>query len=190
MSYKNKDYYKIMGISRDATLKQVKDAFKRLSKVYNPGKNANVAGIMEKYHEIQEAYEVLSDSSLRDQYDEELSELESMEKEQTFIDVSQFKHFVFDPENFDWLDDFFTPAYLPPYQMDENLDVLLSQKEARHGAQLSVDLPSYFGVGFGFNFSPRRRFNLRTPAGVKTGEVKDIYVQEMDFWLRVKFTVY
>lgn len=63
-----KDYYKILGVSRDATERKVKKAFRELAKKYHPDKNKSKEA-ENKFREIAEAYEVLSDEKKRKQYD-------------------------------------------------------------------------------------------------------------------------
>lgn len=63
-----KDYYSILGLPRDATDEQVKRAFRKLAMEYHPDRNQN-SGATEKFKEINEAYEVLSDPQKRSYYD-------------------------------------------------------------------------------------------------------------------------
>ncbi len=64
-----KDYYEVLGVSKDASEAEIKSAFRRLAKQYHPdvSKEANAE---EKFKEIQEAYEVLGDENKRRQYDQ------------------------------------------------------------------------------------------------------------------------
>ena len=64
-----KDYYQILGVSRDADEKAVKSAFRRLARKYHPDVNPGDATAEKKFKEIGEAYEVLRDSKKRAQYD-------------------------------------------------------------------------------------------------------------------------
>ncbi|KAF9275839.1 hypothetical protein BGZ68_010467 [Mortierella alpina] len=68
-----KDYYNILGVSKDADDDQIKKAYRKLALKYHPDKNA-APDAQKKFHDISEAYEVLSDSNKRavfDQYGEE-----------------------------------------------------------------------------------------------------------------------
>ena len=64
-----KDYYEVLGVSKNATDAEIKSAFRKLAKKYHPdvSKEENAA---EKFKEAQEAYAVLSDENKRKQYDQ------------------------------------------------------------------------------------------------------------------------
>ncbi|XP_058980534.1 dnaJ protein homolog 1 isoform X3 [Musca domestica] len=63
-----KDYYKILGIPKTATDDEIKKAYRKLALRYHPDKN-KAANAEEKFKEVAEAYEVLSDKSKREVYD-------------------------------------------------------------------------------------------------------------------------
>lgn len=63
-----KDYYRILGISKSASDDEIKKAYRKLALKYHPDKNRS-AGAEEKFKEIAEAYEVLSDAKKREVYD-------------------------------------------------------------------------------------------------------------------------
>lgn len=62
-----KDYYKILGVEKTASQDEIKKAFRKLAHKYHPDKNG---GDEEKFKEINEAYQVLSDEKKRAQYDQ------------------------------------------------------------------------------------------------------------------------
>lgn len=62
-----KDYYNILGVSKDATQDEIKKAFRRLAHEYHPDKGT---GDEAKFKEINEAYQVLSNAEKRQQYDQ------------------------------------------------------------------------------------------------------------------------
>lgn len=64
-----KDYYEILGVSRDASEDDIKKAYRELTKKYHPDVN-HEPGAEEKFKEINEAYEVLSDPNKKAQYDQ------------------------------------------------------------------------------------------------------------------------
>ena len=64
-----RDYYEVLGVSKDADDKQIKSAFRKLAKQYHPDINKD-KDAPEKFKEVQEAYEVLSDPKKRKTYDQ------------------------------------------------------------------------------------------------------------------------
>ncbi|MCL2706616.1 MAG: J domain-containing protein [Dehalococcoidia bacterium] len=66
----SKDYYGILGISRGASDKDIKDAFRKLARKYHPDVNPGNKTAEDKFKEINQAYEVLSDSQKRKKYDQ------------------------------------------------------------------------------------------------------------------------
>lgn len=65
---KYQDYYKTLGVERNATDAQIKSAFRKLARKYHPDVNKSPDAV-EKFKEINEAYEVLSDKNKRSRYD-------------------------------------------------------------------------------------------------------------------------
>ncbi|RVU54360.1 DnaJ C-terminal domain-containing protein [Anaerosphaera multitolerans] len=64
-----RDYYEILGVSKDASAKEIKSAYKKLAKKYHPDLNKGDEKKEEKFKEINEAYEVLSDPDKKQKYD-------------------------------------------------------------------------------------------------------------------------
>ncbi len=63
-----RDYYEVLGVRRDASADEIKKAFRRLARQYHPDVNRE-AGAEARFKEINEAYEVLSDTQKRTMYD-------------------------------------------------------------------------------------------------------------------------
>ena len=66
---KYKDYYEILGVSKDADEKEIKKAYRKLAKKYHPDLHQGDDAAAEKFKEVSEAYEVLSDKDKRNKYD-------------------------------------------------------------------------------------------------------------------------
>ena len=64
-----RDYYEVLGVSKDADAKEIKKAYRKLAMKYHPDKNPGDKAAEEKFKEINEAYEVLSDEEKRSTYD-------------------------------------------------------------------------------------------------------------------------
>jgi len=65
-----KDYYQTLGVKRDADAKEIKRAFRRLARQHHPDVNPGNKAAEERFKEINEAYEVLSDADKRRKYDQ------------------------------------------------------------------------------------------------------------------------
>ncbi len=85
-----KDYYKILGVNRDANEKDIKRAYRQLARQFHPDVNPDDKRAEEKFKEINEAHEVLSDSEKRAKYD------------QLGTSWQQWQHTGRDPGQFDW----------------------------------------------------------------------------------------
>ena len=64
------DYYKVLNISYDASAKHIKKTYRKLVLKYHPDKNPNDKEAEDKFKDIAEAYEVLSDSNKKRELDE------------------------------------------------------------------------------------------------------------------------
>ena len=84
-----KDYYKILGVERKASEEEIRKAYRKLAMQYHPDRNPNNKQAEERFKEINEAYQVLSDSKKRAHYDRLGSDYSTWQRRGT-------------PGDFDW----------------------------------------------------------------------------------------
>ncbi len=85
-----KDYYKVLGVDRNANQDEIKKAFRKLARKYHPDMNKEDANAEERFKEINEANEVLSDPEKRQKYD------------QFGVHWQQYERAGGRPEDFNW----------------------------------------------------------------------------------------
>ena len=70
MAEQKRDYYEVLGVSRGASEDEIKKAYKKMARKYHPDLNPGDKSAEEKFKEVNEAYEVLSDTDKRARYDQ------------------------------------------------------------------------------------------------------------------------
>lgn len=142
-----KDYYEILGVHRDADPKEIKSAYRDAAKRRHPDISSESG---EKFKELQEAYETLSDPVRRADYDRELlGRRPSVAFHDYDIAPIERPHGLFD-----WVEGFFSGFgslwghfRVDPFQTGEKrpgdpvLEIILSPEEARSGGDLPLDIP-------------------------------------------------
>jgi curved DNA-binding protein len=176
-----KDYYKILGVSRDATQDQIKKAFRKLAVKYHPDKNPGNKEAEAMFKEITEAYEVLSDPEKRRRYDqlgESWKRTEGEKYDDWFArnaDIfrgEEFYDFTADAEEIfrrmGGFSDFFESLFGNPFTgrrrgnlrkgNDFRAELNITAQQARNGTEQII-----MG-GFG-------RIKIRIPPGIRDGQV-------------------
>src|SRR5579871_3941188 len=66
----NKDYYETLGVARDAPLDEIRKSYRKLARKYHPDLNPGDKAAEERFKNVQEAYDILSDQKKREMYDQ------------------------------------------------------------------------------------------------------------------------
>jgi DnaJ-class molecular chaperone len=143
---KKKNYYKALNLRQNASESEIKKAYRSAAKKYHPDTSAKNG---EKFKQIQEAYETLSDSDKKSAYDQELRSGHT--PHQRIPSSSKRHEFTFDLfDPFDplsaWSDfwsDFVSDSFLGvfPQQRRRHVEIVLTPEEARLGGKISLDIP-------------------------------------------------
>jgi len=178
----NKDFYEILGVSRDASAEEIKKAYRRLALKWHPDRNKDPEA-EERFKEINEAYEVLSDPGKRQAYDQFGHDAfkQGFPQGRTSSD-GPFSYSV----NFGNLEDLFG-GFSDPFEIFESFfgerspfsgyrqqrlptyQVRITQKEAILGTQKKLEIEG-------------KRREIKIPAGVDNGS----RIKFPDFYLVVE----
>ncbi len=141
-----KDYYKILGVSENASKEDIKKAYKRLAKKYHPDLNKTEPDAAERFKEINEAASVLGDEKKRAQYDRFGSTSEGFGGGSQGFDFSDFgfSDFGFDFE--DIFDTFFSRGFGrqsrgPRRGADLRYELEITLEEAAFGTKKNIVVP-------------------------------------------------
>ena len=174
MATSTRDYYQLLGVTRDASGKDIRAAYRKLARQYHPDLNPGEDQAETRFKEIQRAYEVLSDPEKRKKYDQLGPMWEQFEAggEPPPGFEHGFRNFKFDFGGFgrrestsSIFDDLLFNNAGARFESRRGQDLEqaanISLEEALHGTTRLIEVE---GTGIG-----RRRLEVRVPAGVKTG---------------------
>ncbi len=140
-----KDYYLILGVSRNADQEEIKSAYRRAVKDHHP--DVSKSPDKEKFIEIQEAYDVLKDPEKKKAYDESLKRAERKIGpifrgfSHHFRPSRRDPFFSFFDELFEDITSAFSHSFHPSGRNLYSAEIILSPKEAERGGYLPLSVP-------------------------------------------------
>lgn len=179
-----KDYYKIMGVGRDAKPEEIKRAYRKLARKYHPDVSKE-PGAEEKFKEVAEAYAVLGDEQKRKAYDELGS---NWQQGQDFRpppnwDTRGFEFHTAAPGGGANFSDFFEELFRGLHGeggrragsarmrgQNEHARIFIDLEDAIHGATRTLNLRVEEPDAHGRMHRRNRTLNVRIPKGVRAGQ--------------------
>ena len=167
-----KDYYKILGVSRSATERDIKQAYRRLARRHHPDVNPGDKSAEETFKQINEAYEVLSDKDNRQKYDkygdqwQHAEQFEQARRQQASgRDFSQGGRRVYYGEgDFGSLFD----DLLGGFRFDRGQAQPRRARSQEYPVEVTLE-EAYRGTTRTLSFADGKRLEVKVPAGVRTG---------------------
>lgn len=190
-----KDYYRILGVDRKADAKEIKKAYRKLARKYHPDVNSSDTAAANKFQDINEANEVLSDPAKREQYDRLGSHWQQYQqsggKPEDFnwgeraAGNQNYSYRTVNPEEFEELfgtgggfSDFFTNLFGGGARQqnpgDRGGQQFYQQVRPRQGGNLEHSLQvnlseAYHGTKRSLQWEDGRKIDVKIPRGVNTG---------------------
>ena len=164
------DYYKVLGISKDATAKDIKKAYRKLARKYHPDVNPNDKAAEKKFKELNEANEVLSNPENRKKYDKygkdwkHAEEFEKARQQRTY--QGQQNHDGFEGEDFS---DFFSSMFGGRQQSYSKSSRKFRGQD--YNAELNLSLKDIYSSQKQTLTINGKNIRLTIPAGVENGQV-------------------
>lgn len=163
----HKDYYKVMGVSPQATDKDIKFAYRRLARKYHPDisqeKDAEA-----HFKEVGEAYEVLKDPKKRQVYDQYMRDLELNQHARSSHQYHARDAHTHQQSAYDFFESLFGEKPFQeqrPLNLDLHGSIQVSLEDAVHGTVKDIQLP-----GAPHADTPAQTLRVKIPAGVKAGQ--------------------
>ena len=157
-----RDYYEVLGIAKEASAAEIKKAYRRMALKYHPDKNPGNKEAEDKFKEVSEAYEVLSDTRKKATYDQFGHAGMSSAFSGGGFDWSNFTHFNEFSDIFGGLGDFFSSFGIntgsfgggygsrrrgPARGADLQYELNISFEDAAFGTEKKINIPRYETCG-------------------------------------------
>lgn len=166
------DYYKVLGLEKNATLADIKKAYRKLARKYHPDLNPNDKAAEKKFKEINEAHEVLSNPENRKKYNEygehwqHADDYEKAKQQQYNKRNSQTTGSSYDYEDFS---DFFESMFGQRSSNSRGRNVRFRGQD--YNAELQLDLREVYKTHKRTLTVNNKKIRITIPAGVENGQV-------------------
>ena len=170
------DYYKVLGVTKSASEKEIKSAYRKLARKYHPDINPNNKEAEKKFKEINEANEVLSNAENRKKYDnygkdwkhaEEFEKAKSQQRQQRYSYSSgQHANNSFNEEDFS---DFFSSMFGGGFQQHKGGRQVFKGRD--FNAELQLNLTDVLKSKKHTLTINNKNIRLTIPAGIENGQV-------------------
>lgn len=147
-----KDFYEILGVQKNASESDIKTAYRRMAMKYHPDRNSGDPSAEEKFKEINQAYETLSNAQLKSNYD-------AAQNNSNFFTHGTRKTWSFNDNNLDEFYEIFGHAY-----KNGNTGFRYNEKRTTYTISLSLE-DAYVGKQVRLNDGSL----INVPAGIRNG---------------------
>ncbi|KJS88180.1 MAG: hypothetical protein JM58_02055 [Peptococcaceae bacterium BICA1-8] len=177
MSVKYQDYYQTLGVSRDASQKEIQSSFRKAARKYHPDVNKSPEA-EEKFKHLNDAYEVLKDTEKRKLYDQFGSNWQSGQDTPKTPDANNAYHYSANP-NFEGFEfsDFFRGTFGQGFGgnssykgEDREADLTITLEEAYNGTLKSIELQVLEEGPNGRLKQARKNYDIKIPKGSLDGK--------------------
>ena len=169
------DYYKILGVSKNASDKDIKKAYRKLARIYHPDLNPNDKVAEKKFKEINEANEVLSHPENRKKYDEYGKDWKHAEEfEKAKQQQKQYQGYEQQPYSGGFSDDDFSDFFSSMFGGGRAYSQQRSSTRFRgqdYNAELQIDIREAYTTHKRTITVNNKNIRITIPAGVENGQI-------------------